>query len=190
MALALAFPAVCFHWVSSALRARLYILAAPFVKDTSFPRGTWEKRVFCVGRGNECLFFFSRMQKTNKSSENSIHYIAFGFYPLSQRNWHSGCFCPIIIAISTIRGIMQNFPQDIADICHNRHNRPWCTFFKPVPCLIANLCIFWCTFTGLNNAVVSQNWQLSGMPQDYQSHLWMTVIATCSVCFEAHKKLM
>ena len=86
LALALAFPAVCFHWVASALRARLYILAAPFVKDTSFPRGTWEKRVFCVGRGNECLFFFSRMQKTNKSSENSIHYIAFGFYPLSQRN--------------------------------------------------------------------------------------------------------
>ena len=81
LALALAFPAVCFHWVASALRARLYILAAPFVKDTSFPRGTWEKRVFCVGRGNECLFFFSRMQKTNKSSENCTHHLAFGFSP-------------------------------------------------------------------------------------------------------------
>ena len=23
-------------------------------------------------------------------------------------------------------------PQCIADICHNRHNRQWCTFFKPV----------------------------------------------------------
>ena len=40
--------------------------------------------------------------------------------------------------------------------------------FKSVPCFaqitqIANLRTFWCTFTGLNNAVVTQNCQISGM---------------------------
>ena len=29
--------------------------------------------------------------------------------------------------------------------------------------LVANIHNFWCTFTGLNNAVVSQNWQISVM---------------------------
>ena len=65
-----------------------------------------------------------------------------------------------------------------ADNCHHRHHR-WWTFSKQVHVLrreneilahfghfgyfVANLRTFWCAFTRLNNAVVSQNWQISGI---------------------------
>ena len=56
----------------------------------------------------------------------------------------------------------------LPDICHNRHNQRWCTFFfKPVPffaqitqnvglfwpilAVLLWIWTFWCTFTGLNN---------------------------------------
>ena len=59
--------------------------------------------------------------------------------------------------------------QSIADICHHRHHRRWCTFFRPVPFFalrprnFGKFMHFWCTFTGLHNVVVSQNWQISGI---------------------------
>ena len=31
---------------------------------------------------------------------------------------------------------------------------------------VASLCTLWCTFTGLNSAVVYQNWQISGMKKN------------------------
>ena len=39
--------------------------------------------------------------------------------------------------------------------------------------VVASLRTFWCTFTGLNNAVVSQNWQISGMVSHYVTHITM-----------------
>ena len=55
----------------------------------------------------------------------------------------------------------------IADTCHSCYNRRCCTFssrwaFFLRAHFVANLLTCWCTFTGLNNAVVSQNWQISG----------------------------
>ena len=61
----------------------------------------------------------------------------------------------------------------IADISHYRHYQRLCTFFKPVyffvlrsqsfGYFVANFCTFWCTFQGLDNVVVYQNWQIPGM---------------------------
>ena len=63
--------------------------------------------------------------------------------------------------------------NSITDTCHHRQ---WCTFSSQRPFLhkehkiLANFCKFvvdshncWCTFTGLNNALVPQNWHISSM---------------------------
>ena len=68
---------------------------------------------------------------------------------------------------------------DTADISYHRNHRRWCTFsnqctFKDrgrailayFGYLVANLRTFWCTFTGLNNALVYQNWLIWGMNLD------------------------
>ena len=68
----------------------------------------------------------------------------------------------------------------LRDIAHITHYRQQCTFFKPVYFLasrtrnfrlflahfFANLRTFWYTSTGLNNVVVYQNLQISGVPLD------------------------
>ena len=68
----------------------------------------------------------------------------------------------------------------IADIRHDHHDLRWCTFCNRCTfCkenakfwhhilanygyFVANLCAFWCTFTGWKTSMLYQIWQISGM---------------------------
>ena len=78
------------HWHSprcvSTGSPRLWELASifwPRLSSKILPsRGEHGKRGYSVWVvGTNVFFFFSRMQKTNKSSENCTHHLAFGFSP-------------------------------------------------------------------------------------------------------------
>ena len=80
---------------------------------------------------------------------------------------------------SHFRKVFRKIPEGplrIAHISHNLHNRRWCTFFESVSffCIIGPFWHIWAflswiyalfgvLFTGINSAVVSKNWQISGM---------------------------
>ena len=151
------------------LKVARRILCASNCWPSSEARVTSEKSLCCLKLSNTVFTF----------SWKSFHFRqSFSFILLlgSALIWHI-CLCIHKRNVRCQRLSTEAGKEEcsaMADICYHCHQTRQCTFFQPVPFFctknanywpilanlgffVANLSTFWCTFTGLNNAVVPQN---------------------------------